>query len=70
MRLQNLYKGDYLLQVWSKKGEVEYERMLKCNFHEFEKYIDETQHLLTVKNYLIYIPDKREEGGERYIYVV
>jgi len=30
MRLQQMYKGDYLFQIWNKGGEVVYEKILKC----------------------------------------
>jgi hypothetical protein len=51
MQLQQLYKADFLLQVWSLDGEVVYEHLLKCNYHfgAILLIIDDIQTLLILK---------------------
>ena len=65
-----MYKGNFLLQIWSSLGEKKYERVLRCKlFVTADSLLDEPQSINVFSDVTLFRLDSREQP-ERLIFII
>ena len=68
--LKEMYKGNFLLQIWSSVGEKKYERVLRCkSIVTTDSLLDEPQSINVFSDVTLFRLDSREQP-ERLIFII